>query len=137
MRLLHQADPDLTLSAFSALVEAIKTSTDLVVPHNTSPSASLEQRTRQGLLETAARALEVLEMRIGRAVMDEVGWQPDQANDFAIGTQTVLTTLETALNEVEGVTNGFVWQEGIDILLRIIQARELPRLATRLLPSSC
>ena len=99
------------------LQHSLATCTGLILPFGLAKEASLEEKLRTGLNETAERALEVIEIRA------EVHLDGD---DFRIGRKygDSLINLLEVVNTTDLLRGGQVWQNGLRKTLEISRNRE-------------
>jgi hypothetical protein len=127
LKLLQQADSSLTRTTFDHLVISLRNNSDLHLPLSLPPDADIDRKTRAGRAETARRALEVAEIRTLEGITST--WEAEQAGGEYAG---MIRELLGALQEgSEGDEVGAVWEEGVSVVLRLVQHRESGPLADR------
>lgn len=128
LRLISRTSPELLDVTLANLLTALRTSSDLCLP--LSPPASFEEKTTAGRLETAARALDVGEIRTLYVRSND-----HDRTSVGRGYGSAFVEILQALNE--GVVNstvvlsgsgssssgGQVWEEGLRRVLDFLRDR--------------
>jgi hypothetical protein len=111
---------------FDTLVAALSTTHKLSLPLGIAADAAYETKLRRGLLETAGRAVEVLEVQ-AESLPDGNG-DVRRGRTFGEGIRTVLEALRASqmasLSDSETEKRTYVWEEGVARVLSFVRRGE-------------